>query len=118
MKRSTKAALFSGLIFPGLGHMILKQYLRGSILMLATLIALAVIVKVATDQALAVIDSMASGEIPVDTGAMSELVSDSVSSTDSSMVNFSLIVILACWLIGIFDSYRLGNIQDKQNSPG
>jgi hypothetical protein len=118
MKRSTKAVLFSGLIFPGLGHMVLKQYVRGSILMLATLIALAVIVKVATEQALAVIDSMASGEIPVDTGAMTELVSNSVSSADSSMVNYSLLVILVCWLIGMVDSYRLGNIQDKQNSSG
>ena len=118
MKRSTKAVLFSGLIFPGLGHMVLKQYVRGSILMLAALIALAVIVKVATEQALAVIDSMASGEIPVDTGAMTELVSNSVSSADSSMVNYSLLVILVCWLIGMVDSYRLGNIQDKQNSPG
>ena len=86
--------------------------------MLAALIALAVIVKVATDRALAVVDSMASGEIPVDTGALTELVSSSVSNTDSSMVNYSLIVILVCWLIGIVDSYRLGNIQDKQNSPG
>ena len=54
MKRSSKAALLSGLIFPGIGHMVLKQYLRGSV----------------------------------------------------------LIILGACWLIGIIDSYRLGIAKD------
>lgn len=113
MTRSIKAALLSGLVFPGLGHMLLKQYLRGSILMLAALTAFAAIVTVAIRRALTVIDSMNSGEIPVETGAISELVSNSISSTDNSIANFSLIALAACWLIGIIDSYRLGLTQDK-----
>jgi hypothetical protein len=112
MTRSIKAALLSGLVFPGLGHMLLKQYLRGSILMLAALIASAAIVTVAVRRALTVIDSMNSGEIPVDTEAISELVSNSISSADNSIVNFSLLALAACWLIGIIDSYRLGITQD------
>ena len=113
MIRSTKAALLSGLVFPGLGHMVLKQYLRGWVLMLATLAALSAIVIVTTRRALAVIDSMAGGEIPVDTGAISELVSNSISSTDNSIANISMIVLIACWLIGIIDSYRLGKTHEE-----
>ena len=112
MKRSIKAALFSGLIFPGLGHMILKQYLRGSILILSTTIALAVIVTIAAKRALAVVDSINSGEIPVDAGAMMELASRSVDSADNSIANISMIVTVVCWLFGIIDSYRLGKTQD------
>ncbi len=113
MKRSIKAALFSGLIFPGLGHMILKLYVRGAVLILSTLIALAVIVTIAVKRALAVVDSINSGEIPVDAGAMMELASNSVNSADNSIANISLIVIVVCWLFGIIDSYRLGNNQKE-----
>ena len=93
--------------------MLLKQYLRGSILMLAALIAFSAIVTVVTRRALTVIDSMNSGEVPVDTGAISELVSNSISSADNSIVNISLIALAACWLIGIIDSYRLGITQER-----
>ncbi len=93
--------------------MVLKQYLRGSILMFSTLIALSVIVTVATQRALTIVDNIYSGEIPVDTGAITELVSNSISSADNLVVNISLVVVGACWLIGIIDSYRLGITQEK-----
>ena len=111
MNRSIKVALLSGLVFPGLGHLVLKQYLRGWILMLAALAAISVIVIVTTRRALAVIDSMASGEIPIDTDAISVLVSTSISSTDNLIANISLLVLVVTWLVGIIDSYRLGAIQ-------
>jgi len=113
MSRSIKVALLSGLVFPGIGHMVLKQYLRGWILMLAALTAISVIVIVTTRRALAVIDSMASGEIPIDTDAISELVSSSISSTDNFIANASLLVLAVTWLIGIIDSYRLGKTHEN-----
>ena len=113
MTRSIKAALLSGLIFPGIGHMVLKQYLRGSILILFTLIALSVIVTLAVRSALSIFDSINGGEIPVESGAITELVSNSISSADNLIVDISLIVIGACWIVGIIDSYRLGIIQEK-----
>ncbi len=113
MTRSIKAALQSGLIFPGIGHMALKQYLRGSILMISALIALSVIVTVAFKRALTIVDSIKSGEIPLETGTITELVFNSTSGADSSIVNISVIVFGACWLIGIIDSYRRGITQEK-----
>ncbi len=113
MRRSTKAALLSGLIFPGVGHMVLKQYLRGSILMLAALSALSVIVTNAVEQALAIVDRINTGEIPVEIGAIAELVSNSTSGAESSILNISTLVVGACWLIGVIDSYRLGTIREK-----
>ena len=113
MTRSIKAALLSGLIFPGVGHMILKQYLRGSILMLSALIALSVIVTKAINQALTIVDKINTGEIPVEAGAITELVSKSSSGAEGSILNIAALVVGACWLIGIIDSYRLGIIQGK-----
>jgi hypothetical protein len=91
MKKSIKVALLSGLVFPGLS----------------------VIVVVATRRALSVVDSMTSGEIPVDAGAITELASSSMSGADNSLVNYSLVVLGVCWIVGIIDSYRLGSSQEK-----
>ncbi len=113
MTRSTKVALLSGLIFPGVGHMVLKQYLRGSVLMISALIASSVIVTVVIQRALTVVDHINSGDIPVETGAIAELVSNSTSGADSLIQNISVIVLGACWLIGIIDSYRLGIAQEE-----
>lgn len=113
MRKSTRVALLSGLVFPGVGHMVLKKRWRGSILMLFSVVALSVIVKVAIERAMNVVDSMASGEIPVDTGAITELAASSLSSSDNSLVSYALIVLGACWLFGIIDSYRLCNAQEK-----
>ena len=108
MRRSIKAALLSGLVFPGLGHLVLKNYLRGSILMLSALIALIVIITEAIEQALTIVDRINSGEIPLETGTMTELVSNSISGRESLILNIAAFVVGACWLLGIIDSYRLG----------
>jgi hypothetical protein len=113
MKGSSKAALLSGLIFPGSGHIVLKQYLRGSVLMLFALVALSVIVNRIYQRALTIVDRINSGDIPVDTGAIAEMVSNSTSGADSFIENLAVVVLGACWLIGIIDSYRLGVAQEK-----
>ncbi|MDH3612719.1 MAG: hypothetical protein OEU90_02740 [Gammaproteobacteria bacterium] len=113
MKRSTKAALLSGLVFPGIGHMVLKQYLRGSALMLAALIAMSLIVRAAISRALIVVDRINSGEIPIETRAITEAIANSTGGAESPIVKISLIVLGACWLIGIIDSYRLGKAQEN-----
>jgi len=93
--------------------MVLNQYLRGSILILFTLISLSVIVTVAVRGALSIVDSINGGEIPFESGAITELVSNSIRSADNLIVNISLIVVGACWVAGIIDSYRLGMTQEK-----
>ncbi len=113
MTRPTKAALLSGLVFPGIGHMVLKQYLRGSVLMISALFALSVIVTVVIQRALTIVNRINSGDIPVETGAIAEMVSNSTNGADSLIENISVIVLGACWLIGIIDSYRLGIAQEK-----
>jgi hypothetical protein len=113
MTRSIKAALLSGLIFPGLGHMVLKQYLRGAVLMLSALAALSVIVTNAIKQALAIVDRINNGEIPLEPGAIAELASISASGVEGSIMEIAALVVGAVWIVGIVDSYRLGIIQEK-----
>jgi hypothetical protein len=113
MKKSSKAALLSGLIFPGIGHLVLKQYLRGSVLMLLALVAFSVIVTRIFQRALTIVDRINSGESPVETAAIAEMVSNSTSGADSLVETTAMIVLVACWLVGIIDSYRLGALQEE-----
>lgn len=113
MKRPTKAALLSGLVCPGVGHIWLKQYLRGSILMLIALAAVYVIFTVALQQAQTIVDSIVSGDIPAETGAITDLLSDASNDSDSMALTASKIIFSACWLFGIIDSYRAGKEPGK-----
>ncbi len=44
MKNSLKGAFLSGLIFPGLGQIILKHYKRGTVIMLTVLVGMSVFI--------------------------------------------------------------------------
>jgi hypothetical protein len=72
MKRSSKAVLLSGLIFPGIGHMFLKHYQRGSVLMLLALVSFSIIVTRAYDRALTIVDRIISGDVAAESGAIAE----------------------------------------------
>jgi hypothetical protein len=113
MKKSSKAALFSGLIFPGLGHIFLKKYLRGFVLVALSLAALAVVLMSAYQHAMLVVDEIVSGNVSMEAGAIAQAVSDSTSAADSLIENAAVFVLIACWIAGIVDSYRLGAVQDK-----
>jgi len=113
MKSSSKAALLSGLIFPGVGHIFIKHYLRGSVLMIFALVALSVTVTAVFQRALAIVDDINSGAIPIEAGAIAEMVSRTTSGADGSKETIAVIVLGVCWLFGIIDSYRLGVAQDK-----
>jgi hypothetical protein len=81
--------------------------------MLAALVALSVIVTSVFQRALTIVDRINSGDIPVETGAIAEMVSNSTSGADSLVESTAVIVLGACWVIGVLDSYRLGAAQKK-----
>ena len=113
MTRSIKAALLSGLVFPGVGQMILKQYPRGSVLILVTVLALSVIITEAVNQALLIVDRINSGEIPVAAESINELSAMPNSGADDLILSFAGVVVTVVWIFGIVDADRLGLIAEK-----
>lgn len=112
MKRSTKAALLSGLVFPGIGHMYLKRYVHGIMLSAGAASAMYFIVSVVVNTALEVTEKIQSGGVPLDVGAITDLVSQQPSSAEQP-ANIAMIVLVACWVIGVADSYRQGRADEK-----
>ena len=116
MKASSKAALLSALVFPGLGQMYLKRYIRGLIPMVLVLTGLSVLIVQATVGALQVLDKM---QIQlqggtVDMNAVSNLAAGSSTHGDpySSLISLGIAV---CWILSVIDAYLLGKEKDRRN---
>ena len=119
MKRSTKAALLSGLIFPGIGHMYLKRYVHGVMLSVGSASAVYFIVSVAVTTAFEVAKKIQSesGGVALDMGAITDLVSQQSSGAEHP-TNIAMIALVVFWVTGIVDSYRQGRAQEKDKGLG
>jgi hypothetical protein len=112
MNNSLKGALLSGLVFPGLGQVILKHYKRGIAFMLAVLAGLSVIVVKASQQALAIVEKIQSEGGAIDMNTISKAATQASTTSESFVFNLVLLLIIVCWIIGVVDAYRIGRKKD------
>jgi len=112
MKKSTKAVLLSALVFPGTGHLYLKKHLFGTLLISSALIALYYLVTMMVEKAQHIVELILSGEVRPDIASVTELVTKSPTGSEGQLLNIATAVLIIAWLVGIFDSYRVGRSQD------
>jgi len=107
MKTAIKAALLSALVFPGMGQMHLKRYVRGLIPMVLTLIGLGVWIAQATVGALQELEKIQIQGGLVDLNAVANRAAASSASGDwySPLI---VPMIVVCWLFSVIDAYLLG----------
>lgn len=107
MRPSTKAALLSGLVFPGIGQMYLKRLGRGIAILVCVLAGIGTIVWVAAAKALAILEQIErqSGRIDMETVSQLALTS---SVEVSPYYDLVLVFVVCCWLFSIVDAYRVG----------
>jgi len=119
MSKSLRAALLSGLVFPGLGQIVLKHYTRGIVLMLTVLACLSVVAVKAVQQALAILEQIQSGDGTVSISTILTAAHQASTTSDDSIINLVLLFMVLCWGVGIVDAYRIGKKMDaKESSPG
>ena len=110
MTKYTKAALLSGLVFPGLGQIYLKQYLRGFAIILIMVSSLSSIIVMVTISALKTIRNL-QNQGSADIAIASSLITSA--ATDYALFyNISLMLIVCCWIFSIVDASRLGKRKD------
>ena len=110
MNNALKAALLSGLVFPGMGQIFLKSYTRAAVIIIAVLAGLAIIIVEAVQLGLAIMEKIAS-----EGGAMDmETISDAARQAVTSFLtmNLGFLVIILFWIIGTVDAYRIGKKKD------
>lgn len=116
MKKSVKAALLSGLVFPGAGHFSLKRYQRGFIFFAPALLAVFLLVQQALDKAYAIVEQIERGRVALDAEAISRLISEPPGGQQLLVSNIATWMLVACWLLSMVDSFRLGKQADQSQS--
>jgi hypothetical protein len=114
MRKSIKAALLSGLIFPGVGHCSLKHFKRGLVFFLPAIVSVFYLVQHAINHALSIAEQIEQGTVPLDVEAISRLIDAPPSDATALMLNIATWVFVASWAGSIIDSYLLGKTQDQE----
>jgi len=111
-KNSMRGALLSGLVFPGLGQVALKHYIRGGVIMIAVLASLSVVVVKATQHALDILNTLMDEGNAIDLGVLWTAAEQATASSESFLLKFFLSAIILLWIIGTMDAYRIGREKD------
>lgn len=113
MKKSIKAALYSGLVFPGAGQFSLQRYLRGMIFFIPSMISILFVVNHILSQAMSIVDQIERGEMPMDPAVISNLISAGSGGNEFMMLNTAQWIFIVLWILSIIDAYQLGEISDQ-----
>lgn len=113
MSKTGKAVLLSALVFPGAGHFYLKRHLGGIVLAGIALLSLTLLISTAADTAMQISAQIQRGGVPLDVPALTRMIAQQSSGRDAGVGNAASITLLACWLIGMVDAYRVGRAIGK-----
>lgn len=105
MQAKTKAALISALLFPGLGHFVLRRAMRGCLFIVPTLIAIGLLLRTTLALADQLVGEINSGALPLDIPLIMERIS--AAGGDDPTTNAASLVILLCWAGSILDTWWL-----------
>ena len=108
MKASTKAALISALIFPGLGHLALQppRAARGLAFLLPAAAAVFYLLRTVLQLAGRLLDELNSGALPFDPVAIAERIH--AAGVDNPASNLAALVCMLCWIGAVADVLWLG----------
>jgi TM2 domain-containing membrane protein YozV len=113
MKTAVKAALLSGFVFPGVGQIYLKRYLRGLIILIPVLLGLIIIVGIATVDIMESLKQIEAGA--TDANTMLTLAASHSARNDIVSKAISLFI-ACCWLFSMIDAYSIGRRKSMLNA--
>ena len=112
MKHSLKGAFLSALIFPGVGHVALKHYGRGVVLMLTVLVSLSVVVVNAVQQASAILEKIEPQGGAISVRTIQDAATQACTTSGGLILNLLSLFIVLCCIVGVVDAYRIGKKRD------
>ncbi len=112
MKRSMKAALLSGLVFPGAGQIYLGRRRRGWVLIASVILIFACVVIHMTSQAYRMIAAATAKGEAIDAAALQRAVA--ASSDAVATAGFVLLILL--WIAAILDAWSTGERLQSQTA--
>jgi TM2 domain-containing membrane protein YozV len=104
MKKSVKAALLSGVVFPGTGQVYLGRRRRGWAIIVSAILIFAYVVIDITVHAYREIAAAAARGAAIDIAAIQK----SVAASSGSAATAGLVLLVLLWLAAIIDAYITG----------
>lgn len=114
MKKSVKAVLLSALVFPGVGHLLLKKRIAGLVLISAASITVYLLFSQVLSASQSIVEKIQTGEVAADIVAISDLVHQQLSGNEGESMHNILMMFLVTWIVGMLDIIRIGRQIDKQ----
>ncbi|MBY0239054.1 MAG: hypothetical protein K2X55_07050 [Burkholderiaceae bacterium] len=117
MKQSLKAALMSGLVFPGLGQILfLKKPARGCIFLIPSLVSLFYILHVAYEQATLLAAQITNGTLAFDVTVLAAQIA--ASRVNGPTMTAATLACVLCWSASILDAILFGNDHHHHHVKG
>lgn len=116
MKASTKAALLSGLVYPGIGQLVYQAYRRAIFFILFFSIAVYLYLEEVMTKYQPLVDKVKSGEVALNSQALAREMLKNPITLDPQLVTTLTLTLLTCWLLGVVDAYRVGIKKDANAS--
>ena len=116
MNSSIKGACLSGLVFPGLGQIVQRHYMRGIVLISIVSACLIMIFVDASRKINTILANIESSNAGLDITSIMKEVHTSSAGGDYLQMNTLSALIFCCWVIGIVDAYLSGKRIDSKDS--
>ena len=116
MDRSAKAALLSGLVFPGVGQLFLKRPLRALVFLAPALIAAVYFSSAVLEPVFAIANDITSGAMAFDPFLIQQRVEQS--RIDSGAMNIAALVMILAWGASIIDAWMVGRASAAPAAEG
>lgn len=107
MTKPLKAALFSLLLFPGVGQLLLKKYLSALFFASFACIGLYLLFSNLFSRVNEILEQVQSGEVAGDIATITALVQQQSEAATSSF-SPALTILLITWLVSGVEAYRIG----------
>ncbi|MCF8055350.1 MAG: hypothetical protein K9K37_01765 [Desulfocapsa sp.] len=116
MNNGLKGMLFSALIFPGAGQILLARYVRGAVFFVVAFISGLLCVTGVVRQAVLILQDLAArGEVITIPKVMS-IVADISTYASSIFIKIALLILFCCWFYSVVDAWQIGKKMDAKQA--
>jgi len=116
MSNTLKGILFSALIFPGAGQVILSRYRRGAVFFAVAFISGILCVTAVVRQAVVMLQEVVAQGGVVNVPKVMAVLADASTFASSTMMKGSLVILFCCWLFSVLDAWRIGRELDQKSA--
>ncbi|MFZ1986851.1 MAG: hypothetical protein WAU91_20740 [Desulfatitalea sp.] len=116
MTYAFKGLLLSGLVYPGLGQIILKRCLRGVAFILAATLGLVTVVVQAARMALTILEKIDLNRGVVGPDQILQVTHQAMAEANTILYKLAIALIICSWIYSAVDAFLLGRCMDRERS--